>query len=147
MPTSLRSLPRTVMTTPIWMPIREFSPDDPNGMRPNSWERIPTELFPYLNGDRGLTDTDWQDAIFRTAGTQSHNISVSGRGKTVGYFVSANYYDKEGVVINSDFKKYSMRMNLDGSTKDSSSGLISLRPTRLPIVWTHQVQAVLYSLR
>ena len=62
------------------------SPDDPNGMRPNSWERIPTELFPYLNGDRGLTDTDWQDAIFRTAGTQSHNISVSGRGKTVGYF-------------------------------------------------------------
>ncbi len=41
----------------------------------------PTELFPYLNGDRGLTDTDWQDAIFRTAGTQSHNISVSGRGK------------------------------------------------------------------
>ena len=75
------------------------SPDDPNGMRPNSWERIPTELFPYLNGDRGLTDTDWQDAIFRTAGTQSHNISVSGRGKTVGYFVSANYYDKEGVVI------------------------------------------------
>lgn len=39
------------------------SPDDPNGMRPNSWERIPTELFPYLNGDRGLTDTDWQDAI------------------------------------------------------------------------------------
>lgn len=40
------------------------SPDDPNGMRPNSWERIPTELFPYLNGDKGLTDTDWQDAIF-----------------------------------------------------------------------------------
>lgn len=39
------------------------SPDDPNGMRPNSWERIPTELFPYLNGDRGLTNTDWQDAI------------------------------------------------------------------------------------
>lgn len=21
------------------------SPNDPNGMRPNSWERIPTELF------------------------------------------------------------------------------------------------------
>ena len=99
------------------------SPDDPNGMRPNSWERIPTELFPYLNGDRGLTDTDWQDAIFRTAGTQSHNISVSGRGKTVGYFVSANYYDKEGVVINSDFKKYSMRMNLDGQYKRFKFGV------------------------
>lgn len=93
------------------------SPDDPNGIRPNSWERVPTELFPYLNGDPGLVDTDWQDAIFRTAGTQSHNLSVSGRGKSVGYFVSANYYEKEGIVINSDFKKYSMRMNLDGQYK------------------------------
>lgn len=61
------------------------SPNDPNGMRPNSWERIPTELFPYLNGDQGLTDTDWQDAIFRSAATTSHNVSISGRGKTVGY--------------------------------------------------------------
>ena len=62
------------------------SPNDPNGMRPNSWERIPAELFPYLNGDQGLTDTDWQDAIFRSAATTSHNVSISGRGKTVGYF-------------------------------------------------------------
>lgn len=50
------------------------SPDDPNGMRPNSWERIPTELFPYLNGDRGLTDTDWQDAIF---GLPVHRVIIS----------------------------------------------------------------------
>lgn len=99
------------------------SPDDPNGMRPNSWERIPTELFPYLNGDKGLTDTDWQDAIFRTAATTSHNVSISGRGKTVGYFISANYYDKEGIIINSDFKKYSMRMNLDGKYKRLKFGL------------------------
>ena len=99
------------------------SPNDPNGMRPNSWERIPTELFPYLNGDQGLTDTDWQDAIFRSAATTSHNISISGRGKTVGYFISANYYDKEGIIINSDFKKYSMRMNLDGKYKRLKFGL------------------------
>ena len=99
------------------------SPNDPNGMRPNSWERIPAELFPYLNGDQGLTDTDWQDAIFRSAATTSHNISISGRGKTVGYFISANYYDKEGIIINSDFKKYSMRMNLDGKYKRLKFGL------------------------
>lgn len=99
------------------------SPNDPNGMRPNSWERIPAELFPYLNGDQGLTDTDWQDAIFRSAATTSHNVSISGRGKTVGYFISANYYDKEGIIINSDFKKYSMRMNLDGKYKRLKFGL------------------------
>ena len=100
------------MTTPIWMPIREFRPTTRTACVPTRGNVFPPNCSLTLNGDRGLTDTDWQDAIFRTAGTQSHNISVSGRGKTVGYFVSANYYDKEGVVINSDFKKYSMRMNL-----------------------------------
>ncbi len=99
------------------------SPNDPNGMRSATWARIPTELFPYLNGEKGLTDTDWQDAIFRTADTQSHNISLSGRGKSIGYFVSANYYEKEGIVINSDFKKYSMRMNLDGQYKKLKFGV------------------------
>lgn len=101
----------------------EGSPDDPNGMRPESWGRVPPELFPYLNGDKGLTDTDWQDAIFRTAATSSHNVSISGRGKTVDYFISGNYYDKEGIIINSDFKKYSMRMNLDGKYKRLKFGL------------------------
>ncbi len=99
------------------------SPDDPNGMRPQSYDRIPPELFPYLNGDKGLTDTDWQDAIFRTAVTTSHNVSISGRGNTAGYFVSANYMDREGIIINSDFKKYSMRMNLDGKYKRLKFGL------------------------
>lgn len=99
------------------------SADDLNGMRPNSWERIPTELFPYLNGDKGLIDTDWQDAIFRSAMTTGHNVSLSGRGKSVGYFVSANYTSKEGVVINSDFKKYGLRMNLDGKYKKFKFGV------------------------
>ena len=68
-------------------------------------------------------DNAYQDAIFRTAATTSHNVSISGRGKTVGYFISANYYDKEGIIINSDFKKYSMRMNLDGKYKRLKFGL------------------------
>ncbi|MCL1614901.1 TonB-dependent receptor [Bacteroides sp. ET71] len=90
------------------------SPDDPNSIRPQSYHQIPPELFPYLEGVPGLTDTDWQDAIFRTAATTGHNISLSGKTQSINYFVSGNYMSKEGIIINSDFKKYSMRMNLDG---------------------------------
>jgi TonB-linked SusC/RagA family outer membrane protein len=89
------------------------SANDPNSVRPNSWERIPPELFPYLNGEPGLTDTDWQDAIFRAAPTTSHNISLSGKSNQVNYFVSANYLKRDGIVIGSDFEKYSTRINLD----------------------------------
>ncbi len=90
------------------------SVNDPNGIRPQTYHRIPPELYPYLTGEQGLTDTNWQDAIFRTAPTTSHNISLSGKGKNIGYFVSGNYYRQEGVIIESDFEKYSLRLNLDG---------------------------------
>lgn len=99
------------------------SPDDPNSVRPKSYHQIPAELFPYLEGQPGLTDTDWQDAIFRTAGTTGHNISLSGKTQSINYFVSGNYMSKEGIIINSDFKKYSMRMNLDGKYKRLKFGV------------------------
>lgn len=95
----------------------------PNGDRPESYMNYPVELVPYLNGEPGLTDTDWQDAIFRTASTTSHNIAVSGKGKHVNYFISGNYYYKEGVIINSDFERYSFRMNLDGKYKNFKYGM------------------------
>ncbi len=89
----------------------------PNGDRPESFMNYPVELIPYLNGEPGLTDTDWQDAIFRTASTTSHNISISRSGENVNFFISGNYYYKEGIIINSDFEKYSFRLNLDGKWK------------------------------
>ena len=99
------------------------SVNDPNGIRPQSYHRIPPELYPYLTGEVGLIDTDWQDAIFRTAPTTSHNISLSGRGKNIGYFVSANYYKQDGVIIESDFEKYGLRLNLDGKYDKFSFGV------------------------
>lgn len=59
-----------------------------------------------------MTDTDWQDAIFRTAMTTGHNISLSGKSNSVNYFVSGNYMKKEGTIIGSDFEKFGARMNL-----------------------------------
>lgn len=97
--------------------VPDGSADDPNSIRPKSYHQIPSELFPYLEGEEGLTDTDWQDAIFRTAGTTGHNISLSGKTSTVNYFVSGGYMKKDGIIINSDFQKYSMRVNLDGQHK------------------------------
>lgn len=90
------------------------STNDPNSVRPQSYHQIPLELFPYLEGQQGLTDTDWQDAIFRTATTINHNLSLSGKSKNLDYFVSAGYYKQEGIIIESDFEKYSTRLNLNG---------------------------------
>lgn len=99
-----------------------------NGTRPESYSNYPLELEPYLQGIAGLTSTDWQDEIFRTGETTSHNVSISGKAKSINYFISGNYYQKDGVIINSDFRKYSFRANIDGNYKRFSYG-INLSPS------------------
>lgn len=96
---------------------------DPNGSRPESYSNYPVEFEPYLQGTAGLTDTDWQDAIFRTGVSTSHNLSVSGKSGSTNYFISAGLLSKEGIIINSDFKKYSFRANVDGSYKRLKYGV------------------------
>lgn len=99
------------------------SVNDPNSVRPKGYQQIPTDLYPYLEGVQGLTDTDWQDAIFRNAITTGHNISVSGKTNSINYFVSGNYMKKEGIIIGSDFEKYGGRLNLSGQHKRLKFGV------------------------
>lgn len=64
------------------------------------------------------TGTDWQKELFRKAPMSNHNITVSGGDDKTQYLLSASYYDQEGIAIGSDFKRYSVRLNLDNKTTD-----------------------------
>jgi TonB-linked SusC/RagA family outer membrane protein len=57
--------------------------------------------------------TDWQDAIFRSAPMQNHQLTFSGGTDKLRYAMSGNYFDQDGVAIGSEFKRYSLRLNLD----------------------------------
>jgi TonB-linked SusC/RagA family outer membrane protein len=62
--------------------------------------------------------TNWQDEIYRTALMTSHQLSFSGANETTNYYVSGSYLNQEGVVIGSDFKRYTFKTNLDSKVKD-----------------------------
>ena len=74
---------------------------------------IPNEIIPYLNGVEGLTNTDWQDEIFRNALMQNHSISAAGGTSKVKYYTSLDYLGQEGIVLNTGFDRFSGRFNLD----------------------------------
>ena len=74
---------------------------------------LPPEIMPYVNGEPGLTDTDWQDEVLRTGFVTKHNLSISGGTKGVKYLISGNYRNEEGIVINSDFTKMGFRAKVD----------------------------------
>ena len=57
--------------------------------------------------------TDWQDQIMQTAYGQEYQLDYSGGSDRVTYFISGNYIDQDGIVINSYFKRLSLRTNLD----------------------------------
>lgn len=57
--------------------------------------------------------TDWQDEIFQDAPMQNYQLTFSGGSEKTQYAVSGNYFDQEGIVINSGYGRGSVRMNLD----------------------------------
>lgn len=61
--------------------------------------------------------TNWQDAVFRTALQQQHQIAAQGGTDKVQYYVSGSYMDQEGTLIGSDFRRFSLRANLDAQLK------------------------------
>lgn len=61
--------------------------------------------------------TNWQDAMFQTGNMQNHQLSFSGGKDKTNYYLSLNYFNQEGILIGSDFKRYSTRFSLDHQLK------------------------------
>ena len=59
-------------------------------------------------------DTNWQDEVLKTALVQDYNVSLSGGGDSGSYFVSAGYYNNDGVSYGNTFDRYSFRVNTQG---------------------------------
>ncbi|GAB3691489.1 TonB-dependent receptor [Spirosoma flavus] len=62
--------------------------------------------------------TDWQDQIFQQAPIQNYQLSMSGGDEKTQYAISGGYFKQGGVVVNSDFDRFSFRVNLDRKLTD-----------------------------
>lgn len=94
-------------------------------MSPYEFVKYQLELDPanatttYLSDGKTLEDyknkkgLNFQDQIYRTAPMQSHDISVRGGSERTRYSISGNIIGQDGVIINSDFRRYQGRITLD----------------------------------
>jgi TonB-linked SusC/RagA family outer membrane protein len=57
--------------------------------------------------------TDWQDQVLRTAAQQAYNLGITGGDDRTRYLISGSYFDQGGIVVNSDFRRYAGRVNLE----------------------------------
>lgn len=109
----LRTAGKTDLYNPYATNLERWNNLKTGSMVENQGWMLPPEILPYVNGEQGLVDTDWQDAVLRTGFITKHNLSVSGGNKNIKYMLSGNYQNEEGIVINSDFTKMGFRAKVD----------------------------------
>jgi TonB-linked SusC/RagA family outer membrane protein len=60
-----------------------------------------------------LPNTDWQDAIFRSAPVANFDLSFSGGDNDTRYYMSGNLLRQDGVILNTNLDRGSARLNID----------------------------------
>jgi TonB-linked SusC/RagA family outer membrane protein len=69
------------------------------------------------NYKNGIT-SDWVGAVSQTGLIQNHNVSITGGAENVKYYVSTDYIDQKGIIKGFNYKRYSVRTNLDMNVTD-----------------------------
>ena len=64
-------------------------------------------------------ETDWlYDMVSQTGIIQDHNVTVNGGADNIKYFISGDYMSQKGVLKGFNYKRYSLRMNIDADVTD-----------------------------
>lgn len=74
-------------------------------------------------------NTDWQDEIYRNAVSSNHSVSFSKSTETGNYFASIAHMDQDGIVLNSNFRRTTARLNAEESFFDNKRLKIKLNLT------------------
>lgn len=73
-----------------------------------------------------LADTDWMNEITRNGYIVDQNVSVNGGTEKTTYYLSYNYYKNQGLLVNSDLSRHSLRLNLDQEFSSRLKGGLKL---------------------
>jgi TonB-linked SusC/RagA family outer membrane protein len=83
----------------------------------------------YRNPQQYGEGTNWLDAILRKALETRQNFSISTGNKVITSRVSATYLNTQGALLNTGFKKYSLRANLIAHLSNKFTVGARLAPT------------------
>ncbi|WP_342085127.1 SusC/RagA family TonB-linked outer membrane protein [Dyadobacter sp. OTU695] len=62
--------------------------------------------------------TNWQNELFKNAPMTNHTVTINGGDVRTQYLFSGSYFKQEGIATGSDFRRISVRLNLDNKTTD-----------------------------
>ena len=96
---------------------------------PTTWKApVPQIIMDVIDGTN-TTDKEALDYIFQTAPQQQYQITATGGNENIKYVLSGEYLDQDGIVINSNFSRYSLRSNIDAQISKKLLVKMNLNPS------------------
>jgi TonB-linked SusC/RagA family outer membrane protein len=71
---------------------------------------------------------DWFDALLQTAPISSYNLTITSNKERVNTTVVAGIFNQDGIVVNSDFQRFSLRLNTDYQLSDKVNIGVNVAP-------------------
>ncbi|HVZ57583.1 MAG TPA: SusC/RagA family TonB-linked outer membrane protein [Chitinophagaceae bacterium] len=68
-------------------------------------------------------NTNWYDAVFHAAPTQSHQLSASGGDDKTTFYASVGYLDQQGTAVNTGLTRYTGRLNIAHTDQNVKIGV------------------------
>ncbi|UKB77597.1 SusC/RagA family TonB-linked outer membrane protein [Chryseobacterium sp. MEBOG07] len=92
-------------------------------------ELIPDYLAPYLAKQPGLTDTDWLNTVMKPAPISQTSLNITGGSDKSKYAFTMSYFKQKGLVIGTDYEKFSTSINLSTELTDKWKVGVTMTPS------------------
>ncbi|MFT4205266.1 MAG: TonB-dependent receptor [Chitinophagaceae bacterium] len=104
--------------------------DSPLGTDGGFWG-VPTAYSNWQSYDSpDSTNTDWQKAVFQKGIIQDYHVSASGGNANTKYSLQFGYFNQNGIIVFSGYKRYNGRLNLSQKLSSSVNLIANLSTTQ-----------------
>ncbi len=77
------------------------------------FKELATDLGATTDWNKYNANTNWQDETFRNALSQSYSLSATGGNSNTSYYLSGAYVNQNGIIINNNLKRATLKANID----------------------------------
>ncbi|MEJ7828092.1 MAG: SusC/RagA family TonB-linked outer membrane protein, partial [Segetibacter sp.] len=74
--------------------------------------------------------TIWQDVVFQKAPVQNHSLNIAGGNEKTKFSITGSMFDQEGIIKNSNYKRYAVNSSIQHSISDAFSVDLNLSLSR-----------------
>lgn len=130
---------KNLMWNKAYTPESGYTADNPNFVLANY---LPDSYMTDGKGNISTTDTPWWDLATRHASIFENKVSISGGTDAISYLVSFGNITQKNFLLNDNFKRNSIRVNLDAQIRKwwkmgiQASGSFVNQDGAEPTLWT-----------